>query len=144
MQSPWLLQGPPNTVFFCTTVLRLSLLFFLLFFCYWPAYHLSPFLSKDIHQRNMALPSPAALCQLREAGGADCRSSRMRAVTACEHLSPSRRGFNIQQTIALDVPHLDVKVSESELGSKWTSLLHTRVITMLSLSTHHLPFLVGC
>lgn len=39
------------------------------------AYHLSPFLSKDIHQRNMAPPSPVtptALCQLFEAESKDC------------------------------------------------------------------------
>lgn len=53
------------------------LVFFFFSFFYWPAYHLSPFLSKDIHQRNMAPPSPATpmtLCQLCEAGGADCCS----------------------------------------------------------------------
>lgn len=43
-------------------------------FC--PAYHLSPFLSKDIHQRNMAPPSPVtptALCQLSEPESTDWR-----------------------------------------------------------------------
>lgn len=91
----------------------------------------------------MALPSPATLThcvssvkQAALTAAAAAAAGWMRAAVACEHLSPSRRGFylgaplNIQQTIARppalppDAPHLDVYISESELGSERTSLLH--------------------
>lgn len=62
-------QQPLKHLFSCTAALFLCSL---ALFC--PAYHLSPFLSKDIYQRNMAPPSsvtPTALCQLSEADSTD-------------------------------------------------------------------------
>lgn len=80
-------------------------------FC--PAYHLSAFLSKDIHQRNMAPPSlvtPTALCQLSEPKSTDCCSCRRRRGGYRQHNEPARiclhprcrfylsASLNIQQT----------------------------------------------
>lgn len=61
-------------------------------FC--PAYHLSPFLSKDIHQRNMAPPSlvtPTALCQLSEPERSDCCCRRWRG--GYRQHTPTRHTF---------------------------------------------------
>lgn len=106
----------------------------------------------------MAPPSPATpthcVSSVKQAAltaaAAAAAAGWMRAAAACEHLSPSRRGFylgaplNIQQTIARpparlsppDAPHLDVYISESELGSGRTSLLHCA-----HTSDHHISFI---
>lgn len=98
MQLRTVRQAPETLVFFLhrRTFLRSYPLFFpLYFFC--PAYHLSPFLSKDIHQRNMAPPSPVTstpLCQLSEPESTDC--------CGCQRW---RRGFSAAAHICL---HQDV------------------------------------
>lgn len=102
-------------------------------FC--PAYHLSPFLSKDIHQRNMAPPSlvtPAALCQLSEwrllllleggGGGGE--------VTDNAHLSPSK--------LYVTFPERFTQYSTCEASASWLPIRMFTIHIRRELVSHYL------
>lgn len=95
--------APSNTRF---SAPRLFFVFSPSFYC--PAYHLSPFLSKDIHQRNMAPPSPvtpSALCQLSEPESTDCCSCWRRWGGCWQPTTRLHTFVSIKTPLLPELPH---------------------------------------